>query len=123
MLQAASRAEEAGKGIKIAYSIPKEGGNLWFDMLAIPTDASNVKEAHALINYLLTPEAIAKVSDYVGYANPNAKAGPFMDESVRDNPSVYPPQDVLKRLYVQEAHPRAVQRLMTRSWTKIKSGT
>lgn len=123
VLQAASRAEEAGKGIKIAYSIPKEGGNLWFDMLAIPTDASNVKEAHALINYLLTPEAVAKVSDYVGYANPNAKAGPFMDESVRDNPSVYPPQDVLKRLYVQEAHPRAVQRLMTRSWTKIKSGT
>jgi putrescine transport system substrate-binding protein len=123
VLQAASRAEEAGKGIKIAYSIPKEGGNLWFDMLAIPTDASNVKEAHALINYLLTPEAIARVSDYVGYANPNAKAGPFMDESVRDNPSVYPPQDVLKQLYVQEAHPRAVQRLMTRSWTKIKSGT
>lgn len=123
VLQAAARAEEAGKGINIAYSIPKEGGNLWFDMLAIPTDASNVKEAHALINYLLTPEAIAKVSDYVGYANPNAKAGPFMDESIRDNPSVYPPQDVLKRLYVQEAHPRTVQRLMTRSWTKIKSGT
>jgi putrescine transport system substrate-binding protein len=46
-----------------------------------------------------------------------------MDENVRDDESVYPPQAVLERLYVQQAHPRAVQRLITRSWTKIKSGT
>ncbi|ATU99702.1 extracellular solute-binding protein [Aeromonas sp. 2HA2] len=123
ILQAAARADEAGKGINIAYSIPKEGGNLWFDMMAIPADATNVKEAHALINYVLQPEVIAKVSNYVGYANPNAKAGEYMDESVRDDESVYPPQAVLERLYVQQAHPRAVQRLITRSWTKIKSGT
>lgn len=123
ILQAAARADEAGKGIKIAYSIPKEGGNLWFDMMAIPSDATNVKEAHALINYILEPQVIAKVSDYVGYANPNIKAGEFMDKAVRDDESVYPPQAVLERLYVQEAHPRSVQRLITRSWTKIKSGT
>ncbi|MCO4203678.1 polyamine ABC transporter substrate-binding protein [Aeromonas taiwanensis] len=123
ILQAASRAEEAGKGIEIAYSIPKEGGNLWFDMMAIPSDATNVKEAHALINYILEPEVIAKVSDYVGYANPNIKAGEFMDKAVREDASVYPPQAVLERLYVQEAHPRSVQRLITRSWTRIKSGT
>ncbi|MGL5523352.1 MAG: spermidine/putrescine ABC transporter substrate-binding protein PotF, partial [Aeromonas veronii] len=75
------------------------------------------------INYVLQPEVIAKVSDYVGYANPNSRAGEFMDEAVRNNEEVYPPQAVLERLYVQEAHPRSVQRLITRSWTKIKSGT
>lgn len=123
ILQAAARANEAGKGIKITYSIPKEGGNLWFDMMAIPADATNVKEAHALINYVLRPEVIAQISNHVGYANPNAKAGEFMEESVRNDESVYPPQAVLERLYVQQAHPRAVQRLITRSWTKIKSGT
>ncbi|WP_421239637.1 polyamine ABC transporter substrate-binding protein [Aeromonas enteropelogenes] len=123
ILQAAARAEEAGKGVNIAYSIPKEGANLWFDMMAIPADAHNVKEAHALINYVLRPEVIAKISNYVGYANPNAKAGEFMDEEVRKDERVYPPQVVLEHLFVQEAHPRAVQRQMTRSWTKIKSGT
>nr|WP_033138794.1 polyamine ABC transporter substrate-binding protein [Aeromonas finlandensis] len=123
ILQAAARANEAGKGVKIAYSIPKEGGNLWFDMMAIPADATNVKEAHALINYVLQPEVIAKVSNYVGYANPNAKAAAFMDEKVRDDQSVYPPQPVLAKLYVSQTHPRAVMRLMTRSWNKIKSGT
>ena len=122
VFQAAARAEEAGKGIEIAYSIPKEGGNLWFDMLAIPGDAQNVDEAHAFINYLLKPEVIASVSDYVGYANPNLKAGELMDQEVRNDPSVYPPQEVLDRLYVSAELPPKIMRLMTRSWTKVKSG-
>ncbi|MNP73764.1 Putrescine-binding periplasmic protein precursor [compost metagenome] len=65
---------------------------------------------------------IAKVSDYVGYANPNSKAGEFMDEEVRNNPEVYPPQEVLDKLFVSHELPPKILRLMTRSWTKIKSG-
>ncbi|MES2817516.1 MAG: polyamine ABC transporter substrate-binding protein [Pseudomonadota bacterium] len=122
VLQAADRAEEAGKGVNIAYAIPKEGANLWFDMLAIPADASNVKEAHAFIDYVLQPEVIAQVSDYVGYANPNLAAGPRMDPEVFNDASVYPPQAVLDRLYVMAELPPKVQRLVTRSWTKVKSG-
>jgi putrescine transport system substrate-binding protein len=122
ILQAADRADEAGKGVQIAYAIPKEGANLWFDMLAIPADAKNVKEAHAFINYLLDPAVIAKVSDYVGYANPNPKAGELMDPEVRNDESVYPPQAVLDNLFISAELPPKVQRLMTRSWTKIKSG-
>lgn len=120
--QAKARAEEAGKGINIAYVIPKEGANLWFDMLAIPADAGNVKEAHAFINYLMQPEVIARVSDYVGYANPNLKAGPFMEQGVLHNPSVYPSAAVMATLYVSEELPSKVQRAMTRSWTRIKTG-
>lgn len=121
-IQAKTRAEEAGKGVKIAYSIPKEGANVWFDLMAIPADAKNVKEAHAFMNYMLQPEVIAKVSDYVGYANPNLKAGPLMDPAVLNNPSIYPPQDVMSRLYVSSVLPVKIQRDMTRSWTKIKTG-
>jgi putrescine transport system substrate-binding protein len=122
VFQARARAAEAGKGVKVAYVIPKEGGNLWFDMLAIPRDASNVKEAHAFINYLLKPEVIAQVSDTVGYANPNLKADALMDQKVRTDAAVYPPQEVLDKLYVNAELPPKVQRLMTRSWTKVKSG-
>ncbi|BAP42748.1 polyamine ABC transporter substrate-binding protein [Pseudomonas sp. LJDD11] len=122
VFQARDRAEEAGKGVKIAYSIPKEGANLWFDMLAIPADSKNLKEASAFINYMLDPQVIAKVSDQVGYANPNTKAGEFMDQDIRNNPAVYPPQTVLDRLFVNSELPPKVQRLMTRSWTKVKSG-
>ena len=52
VFQAAARAEEAENGQEIGYAIPKEGANLWFDMLAIPADAKNAKNAHTFINYL-----------------------------------------------------------------------
>lgn len=122
IFQAKARAEEAGKGIQLAYSIPKEGGNLWFDMLAIPADAPDAKQGLAFIDYLLKPEVIAKVSDYVGYANPNLKSGEFMDQDVRNDEAVYPPQAIQDKLYVNVELPPKVQRLMTRSWTKVKSG-
>ena len=122
VLQAADRAEEAGKGVEIAFSIPREGANLWFDLLAIPADASNVAEAHAFLNYLLEPKVIAQVSDYVGYANPNLAAGEFMDPQLKSNESVYPPQAVLDNLYISAELPPKVQRQMTRAWTKVKSG-
>lgn len=122
VFQAKARAEEAGKGVKLAYSIPKEGGNLWFDMLAIPADSKNIKAASAFINYMLDPKVIAKVSDEVGYANPNPASGEFMDQSIRTDEAVYPPQEVLDRLFVNSELPPKVQRLMTRSWTKVKSG-
>jgi putrescine transport system substrate-binding protein len=122
IFQAKARAEEAGKGIQLAYSIPKEGGNLWFDMLAIPADAPDAKHGLAFIDYLLKPEVIAKVSDYVGYANPNLKSGEFMDQDVRNDEAVYPPQAIQDKLYVNVELPPKVQRLMTRSWTKVKSG-
>lgn len=122
VFQAADRAEEAGKGVEIAYVIPEEGANLWFDMLAIPADSGNVEAAHRFINYLLEPDVIAQVSDYVGYANPNLKAREFMDPDVLADEAVYPPQDVLDKLYISAELPTKVQRLMTRSWTKVKSG-
>jgi len=122
VFQAKARAAEAGKGVNIAYAIPKEGGNLWFDVLAIPKDSTNVKEAHAFINYLLQPEVIAQVSDYVGYANPNPGADKLMEQSIRTDEAVYPPQAVLDRTFVNFELPPKVQRLMTRSWTKVKTG-
>ena len=122
VFQAKARAEEAGKGVNIAYSIPKEGGNLWFDMLAIPADAKNTKQAHAFINYLLDPAVIAKVSDQVGYANPNPASDALMDQDIRTDEAVYPPKDVQERLYVNSELPPKIQRVMTRSWTRIKSG-
>ena len=121
-LQAAARAEEAGNGVEVSYVVPKEGSNLWFDMMAIPADAPDAKAAHAYINFLLEPEVIASVSDYVGYANPNPKSELLMDPAVVGNPVAYPPASVREVLFVSELLPNKIQRQMTRSWSKIKAG-
>ena len=122
VLQAADRAEEAGRSDEIIYIIPKEGIAMWADLLAIPKDAKNVDEAHAFINYLLRPDVIAKISNYVAYANPNLKATELVDEGVRENPGVYPSAEVMAKLYVAEERTPEVQRWLTRDWTRIKSG-
>ena len=120
VLQAADRAEEAGND-EVAYVIPKEGANLWFDTLAIPADAGNVAEAHAFINFLLQPEVIASVSNYVGYANPNLHARELMDEELRDDPRVYPSQAVLEKLYISQELSASALRAMNDSWARVKA--
>lgn len=122
VLQAAARAEEAGNGQVIKYSIPKEGSLLWFDMMAIPADAKEPKAALTFINYILRPEVIAPISNYVAYANPNKDAKPLVDEAITNNPGVYPSEEVLKTLWVSDVLPQKVLRAMTRAWTKVKGG-
>jgi putrescine transport system substrate-binding protein len=123
ILQAKSRAEEAGKGVEVAYSIPSEGAQLWFDQMAIPADAPHLEEAYAFLNYMLKPEVAAKASNFVQYANGNLKSQEFLDKEVKDNPEVYPSPEVFAKLYTMPTiEDPKIQRALTRAWTKAKSG-
>jgi putrescine transport system substrate-binding protein len=120
--QAQKRAAEAKNGIEIAYSIPKEGAQLWFDNLAIPRDARNVAEAHAFIDYLQKPEVAAKNSNYLSYANGNLASQPFIDKAVLEDRTIYPDEATMNRLYTINAQDAKTTRLMNRLWTRIKTG-
>jgi putrescine transport system substrate-binding protein len=120
--QSKSRAEEAKSGVKVGYSIPKEGAGTFFDMVAIPADAPNVDSAYAFMNFLLKPEIMAEITNEVRFPNGNAAATPLVDEAIRNDPGIYPTPEVMAKLYAFEDLPAKVQRAMTRSWTKIKSG-
>jgi len=122
IFQAQARAEEAKNNVPVAYTIPKEGAATFFDMMAIPADAKNVEAAHVFLNYILTPEVIAPISDYVAYPNGNSAATPLVSEEVRNNPGIYPTEEASKKLYTFSELTPAVQRAITRSWTKVKSG-
>jgi putrescine transport system substrate-binding protein len=122
VLQARDRAREAGKGIDIKYTVPKEGSILWFDMLAIPKDAPNPDSAYAFINYVITPRVIADISNFKRYANADAQAQSLLDPSVRDDPGIYPPTEQRQKLAVQLADSADQTRAITRVWQKFKTG-
>jgi putrescine transport system substrate-binding protein len=120
--QAQSRAEEARSGIEIAYAIPKEGAQMFFDNLAIPTDAKNVTEAYALIDYLYRPEVAAKNSDFLSYANANLASQKLISPKVINDKTIYPDEATMKRLFVITARDQAAQRVVNRVWTRVKTG-
>ncbi|AFK52129.1 polyamine ABC transporter substrate-binding protein [Tistrella mobilis] len=123
ILQARDRAQEADNGNEIVYVIPSEGAQLWFDMLAIPADAPHPENAHTFINYILEPKVTAAISDYVAYANANAKATPLVSEDVRNDPGIYPSEETMNRLWVVTPHDLKYERARTRAWTRIRSGS
>jgi len=102
--------------------LPKEGAPIWFDMLAIPKGAANPGDAYTFINYLLQPQVIAPVSDFVGYPNPNKDATEMVDPAIRNNPNLYPTEAAMTTLYTLQPLPRDAERARTRAWTRIKSG-
>jgi putrescine transport system substrate-binding protein len=120
-VQARNRAKEAKNGMNIGYVIPDEGSLLWFDMLAIPRDAPNAANAHLFINYLMTPQVIATISNFIGFANANSAASPLLDASIVADPIVYPPRDQQQRLFVQSEDSPEQSRAITRLWQKFKT--
>jgi len=122
IIQARDRAAEAGNGVNVAYSIPKEGAPQWFDMLAIPKDAKNVDNAYAFINYLLDPKVAAANTNYVTYPNPVPASRPLVEKSIADDPTIYPPADVDAKLFTFAVLPPEVDRQYTRIWTELKTG-
>ncbi|HXY98684.1 MAG TPA: polyamine ABC transporter substrate-binding protein [Stellaceae bacterium] len=123
VIQAKNRAADAKNGVDIAYSIPKEGAMLWVDMMAIPKDAPHAQNALLFIDFILRPEIIAAISNTVAYANPNQLATDLVDDEIRNNPGIYPPAEVRARLFFDKPATPQYDRLRTRAWTKVKTGT
>ncbi len=121
VIQARNRAREAKNGIQIDYVIPEEGFLLWFDMLAIPRDAPHVANAYLLINYLMNPQVIANISNFIGFANANSGASPLLNASIASDPVIYPPSDQQQRLFVQLEDTPEQTRAVTRIWQKFKA--
>lgn len=122
VLQARDRAEEAGSNVEIAYAAPKEGAQMWFDQMAIPADAPNPAAAHKFIDFMLRPDVAAASSNATNYASGNAAARDLVDPQILNDPAVYPGAATLENLYTVSPYPPKTQRLVTRMWTRIKSG-
>ena len=121
--QAQRNANEADNGVEIAYNAPVEGALMWFDQMAIPVDAPNPEGAHAFLNFIMDAQNMAAASNYVYYANGNLASQEFLVEDVIGDPAIYPDAATLENLYTQTPYGPRVQRLVTRMWTRIKSGT
>jgi putrescine transport system substrate-binding protein len=91
-------------------------------MLGIPADASHQENALRFVDYLLRPAVIADITNAVSYPNANLPATALVKPEIRDDPAVYPPEEVRRRFYVDILAPPDYERPRTRLWTRLKSG-
>jgi putrescine transport system substrate-binding protein len=116
-----ARAKAAGVEVNLAFTVPKEGANGSFDALLIPAGAPHPQAAHQFLNYMMEPRVIAAVTNDVHYANDNLAANAFVDPQILDDPAVYPTPEVEARLYESAEVSPALERIRTRTWTRIKT--
>ena len=118
--QARVRGAQSASPVEVVYVIPKEGAPLWCDMAAIPVDAPHVEHAYAFIDHLLEARVIAEISNEVGQANGNAASLPLIDESIRNDPSIYPSAEVMKRLTIDRSWSEEHVKRVARAWARIR---
>lgn len=108
-----------GDNPDITYVVPKEGGLLWMDVMAIPKTARNVDGALKFINFILRPDIHARLAEANQYPTPNRAAWEYHDEEFRQNPAIYVPDDVMERMeWIEDLGDMAT--VVDRLWTEVK---
>ncbi|MDH5338400.1 MAG: extracellular solute-binding protein, partial [Rubrivivax sp.] len=120
---ARQRAVDGKTGQKIEALVPKTGGILFFDTMAVPADAPHPGNAMKWINYILRPEVSASLTNKVFYANPTSEVSrKFINPAVANDPTVFPSPEVMRTMANPEALSNDMRRTMTRMFTQFKTG-
>ena len=101
--------------------LPKMGGLLFFDTMAIPKDAKHPENAHKWINYILRPEVHASLTNKVFYANPNKASMKHVNPVLAQDPAVFPNAEALATMIAPDTPDQATLRLVTRTFTNFKA--
>ena len=104
----------------LAYVIPKEGSNVWFDNVVIPKTAKNVEAAHAFINFLNDANLAARNTEFIYYSTPNEAAMNLLDEYFTENEVFNPSDETLARCSVYHDLGSFIE-TYNAAWSEFKS--
>ena len=116
------RSRAAGLNLHLRLTLPREGSNIAYNALLIPSGAPHRLAAHKFINFILDPRVIADITNEIYYGNDNLSARPFVKPEILNDPAIYPSPEVRARLFVPGEFDTKYQRAETRAWMRIKSG-
>jgi putrescine transport system substrate-binding protein len=119
IIQANEAAKESNTNIVIKYKIPKEGSEIWMDVMAMPKNSHNSEIAYKFIDFLLDPEVIAKVSNYIHYPNSNKNSFKFLDKDLQENELMFLDRNNRDKLYYGINYSEKDKRAMNTLWLKF----
>ena len=121
ILIAKDRSKKAKRPQQLEVLLPKTGGLLFFDVMAIPSDAPHPDNAHKWINYIMRPEVHASLTNAVFYANPNKEARKFVKPEIANDKAVFPDDAAMASMIPPGVPDQATRRLITRTFTNFKA--
>jgi putrescine transport system substrate-binding protein len=120
--QARRRAAESKTGVTLAYLLPREGSTVTVDMIGIPKDAPHPHNAEVWMNYLMRPEVMADITNFIKYPNGNLGSFKLLDDATKNDETMYPDRSIRARLVTPKALPLEYSRLLGREWTRFRTG-
>ncbi len=118
---AKDKSTKANTPQNLEVLLPRMGGLLFFDTMAIPKDAKHPENAHKWINYILRPEVDASLTNKVFYANPNKAAMKFVNPALAKDKAVFLDEAALSTMIAPDTPDQATLRLITRTFTNFKA--
>jgi spermidine/putrescine-binding protein len=106
--------------VPVRYVIPAEGSQIWEDDWAIAADSHDPQSAHAFLDFVLSPEIAAQEARYTRYATGNRDALALLDPTLRSDPAIYPPPEVLTKLEPGMPVDAAGQALREQLWRRVR---
>jgi spermidine/putrescine transport system substrate-binding protein len=105
----------------LAYAVPEEGSNLWFDSMVIPKTTTHKDEAEKFINFMCRPDIALMNAEYIGYSTANEAAVAMMDEEIQNDPLRYPDLSTLQNMEVF-TYDKELSRKISDIWLRFKIG-
>lgn len=110
-----------GENENLAYAIPKEGSNYWFDSMVIPKTSKHQKEAELFINFMCETQTAFNNADYIGYATPHTEVMKMLDPDLVSDPNAYPSAEDLKNCEIFMYPGDEINKEYARIWTEVKA--
>ena len=105
----------------LAYSVPKEGSNVWVDGMVVPKAAKNPENAHILINFLSRPDIARMNQDYIQYSTPIQGAVDLLGDEYLENANLNPTKEVIDTCEFFYDIPPEFMTIYNALWSQVKN--
>jgi putrescine transport system substrate-binding protein len=119
---AKGRAIENKSGQEIEVLLPKTGGLIFFDNLAITKDAKHPNNAAAFINYFLKPDVSAALTNELGYPTANKASVAQVKPEVAQDKTVFLEPATLATMVSPSNFSNTARESLSSVYTAFKKG-
>ena len=119
---ARGRALENKSGNEVEALLPKTGGLIFFDTLAMPKDAKHPNNAYAFINYYLRPEVSAALTNELGYPTANKASLANVKPEIAQDKAVFPDAESMQKMVSPASFSNEARESMSNVFTAFKKG-